>query len=110
MQFKATDAQILEVFRLAVNASSPIGMGMIHYRAKNWDTEKVTLIFGPHLDRPIITLDYVEGRMVKLSVRRGVEGEWSISDQKPRVEYESWCIKYPTYPDLLRAAGIEVQT
>jgi hypothetical protein len=108
MQFKATDAQILEVFRLAINASMAMGLGMIHYQAKDWDTEKVTTIFEPHLNRPSITLDYVEGRMVKLSVRRMPEGEWLITDKAPNVEYESWCTKYPTYPALLRAAGIEV--
>lgn len=47
MQFKATDAQILEVFRLAINASMAMGLGMIHYQAKDWDTEKVTTIFEP---------------------------------------------------------------
>lgn len=47
--------------------------------------------------------------MVKLSVRRLPEGEWLITDKAPNVEYESWCLTYPTYPALLRAAGIEVK-
>lgn len=47
--------------------------------------------------------DYVFGRMMKLHLvctEDGVE----IPNTKPRPDYQSWCIQYPTYEALIQAS------
>jgi len=102
MEFKATEAQIKKVAALAVNASSPIGMGVLHYKA---DFE-----FSPsdfEVDETGLHLDYVQGRMVKLNIRRIDGNTYKARDDAPTADYQSWVHKYPTYEALFSAAGIE---
>lgn len=53
--------------------------------------------------------DYVFGRMMKLSAEfNEAKGTVTISDSKPRHDYQSWCGKYPTYESLFVAAATEL--
>ena len=100
MKFKATEKQVQKMAALASNASIPIGMGFLQH---NPNKE-----FGAH-DFEIrggIFLDYVMGRMVKLRISKVKPDYWEIPDQEPTPDYQSWCGKYPTYKDLMEAAGI----
>jgi hypothetical protein len=102
MRIRATDEQVSKMCALAVQASAPMGMGFLHF-----DTNTV---FTPE-DFPIkaataVYLDYVQGRMVKLGMRRGGPDIWDAPDQISG-EYESWIVRYPSY-ELAEAAGAEV--
>ena len=100
MRFNATDEQVQKMWSLAVSASTPRGLSMIHY-VPNQD-------FKPDdftLTERGIYLDYVQGRMVKLALRRAGEGVWDAPDSISG-EYESWVTTYPSYADLAKAAGV----
>ena len=107
MKFKATEEQINQIAANAVNASSPMGMGYLQF-----DQGKVygSSDFNHPYDetRPRFSLDYVDGRMVKLHLARVADGIWSTSDREPTSDYQSWCRKYPTYRALVESVGAEV--
>jgi hypothetical protein len=105
MKFKASPEQILELKRLAINASSPMGLGFLHYENKEYTADEVK-----ELTEPVPYLDYFNGRMVKLWVNavRKFPGYFEAPDQDPNPGYQSWVRKYPTWGALLTAAGIEL--
>ena len=47
--------------------------------------------------------DYVFGRMMKLYIELDAES-LEFSDNAPRIDFQSWCGKYPTYEALYDAA------
>ena len=118
MKFKATTEQIKKVAALAINASGGFGMGMLHYKPKEYKPEEIDLNFdqfGSKFGKKegSVNIDYYEGRMVKLYIRRIspddwaiTQPEWEIRDGDPRPDYQSWAGKYPTYASFLTAAGI----
>jgi hypothetical protein len=109
MRFRASEEQVLAIGALAVNASAPQGMGYLQYDStRKFSGEDLRDHFG----RWGLNLDYVGGRMVKLTINRvrGAEGVWEVSGAKPREDYQSWCEKYPTYRALIEAIGIEPAT
>lgn len=103
--FRATEEQVLRVMVNAINASAPVGMGRIQYQQKDYtvsDLEKT-------LTRRIggISVDYYEGRMVKLRITKDKD-VWSVNDSV-RSDYQSWQWRYPTMRDLLSSVdGIEI--
>lgn len=110
--FKATDKQIQQMAALATNASYPPpgSPGWLHYdesviyEAK--DFEKIM-----KEQRTWINLDYIQGRCVKFTLWRGEKRhEWRYPAHEPRQNLQTWIGKYPTFPDLMRAAGIEVES
>ena len=111
MKIKATTKQLAQLLKNAFDASVPMGMGFLHYDPKGVPLEHFQEGMKEHTD-PRINLDYVQGRMVKLSLRKDSEGQenvWELPDTAPRLDYQSWASKYPTYRDLaLSVEGIEV--
>jgi len=113
MKFKATDEQVKTMAALACNASAGMGMGLIHYdkrhEAKPEDFKFRELGQGTRE----ITLDYWNGRMVKLYIRNKPSiiapaeepDTWHIIPDVPRGDYQSWVSKYPTAQALIEAAG-----
>ena len=98
-QFEATKEQILQMAVNAVNASAPMGLGMLHFVPKNYTVEDVKNcleIRGLHID-------YFEGRMVKLHIFHEDDGSWRGSD--PRADYQSWANTYPTFKALVDSVG-----
>jgi hypothetical protein len=47
--------------------------------------------------------DYVFGRMMKLGIKWNKEAV-IVREDSPRIDYQSWCLKYPSYKTLIDAA------
>lgn len=101
MDFKASEAEVKKMVLLAVNSSSPVGMGFLHYERKDYSLDDID--FKDISEE--IDIDYFRGRMVKLSIKRlHPEGDdWQVPDHVDP-EYQSWSQRYPGYEDLLLAA------
>lgn len=105
MIVRATDEQVQEMCALAANASAPMGMGYLHFRPEvRFKAEDFPVLSSDSG----VYLDYVQGRMVKLSLHRVGENEWQAADQISS-EYESWVNRYPSYAELAEAAGATVR-
>lgn len=105
MRFRATEDQVKQVVIRAIMASSPVGMGLIHYN-KNLMLKPSDIELLPRG----IVVDYYGGRMVKLTIRRN-ESDWEILNygREPDIEYQSWAVKYPTHRALLESVpGVEI--
>lgn len=107
--FKATDKQIAEMAALATNASYPPpgSPGWLHY-------DESVIYEAKDFYRIIkeqgswVNLDYIQGRCVKFTLWRGQKRhEWEYAAIEPRERWQTWIDKYPTFPDLIKAAGIE---
>jgi hypothetical protein len=105
MRFKATDEQVMKMCALAVAASSPVGMGFLHYSPDHtFEPEDFAGSLNPHG----AFLDYVSGRMVKLTLFRTDEpGVWEAADMISS-DCQSWIFTYPSYGALATAAGAQV--
>jgi len=108
--FKATDRKIAEMAALATNASypPPNSPGWIHYDPLVvYEAKDFTKLMKEQ--RSWVNLDYIQGRCVKFTLWRGNgKHEWKYASHEPRERYQTWMDVYPTYPDLMRAAGIEI--
>lgn len=101
MKFKATKEQVQKLAVNAIEASSPFGMGLLHF---NPNTK-----FNPQdikVTDEGVNLDYVEGRMVKLYISKeeGSKDIYEIRDNA-RSDYQSWVAKYPTVKDLVSSVS-----
>lgn len=102
MLIKATEQQIKEMMAKACNASTPMGLGMLHYDADtNFKPDDFDLIDGYN------QLDYVQGRMIKLDFERKAEDLWKSYSFPPRLDYQSWATEYPDN-NLILSVGAEV--
>lgn len=104
IKFRATEDQIRKIAVNAIHASSPMGMGYLHFvPGDHFKPEDISI--SPKVG---IYLDYVQGRMVKLSIIFEGDNTWTMSNDLD-VEYQSWAAKYPTGEDLLKSVeGIEI--
>ena len=108
MEFTATEDQVRQIFCNAVNASSPVGMGHLHFEAKDYEPKDI------EIEDNTIQADYYEGRMVKLSISKvvGLLGEtqsaWKITrpNYPPNPEYQSWAGRYHTLEELVNSVLI----
>lgn len=113
MIFEATEQQIRQIAANAVNASSPLGMGFLHFKVKDYKPEEIDLQFdqfGFTLSKSaFVDLDYYQGRMVKLRIRKveNTENRWMVNGE-PRGDYQSWAAKYPSNRALVESAGAKV--
>jgi len=120
MKFKATIEQAKQIAVNAVNASSPMGMGFLHFESKNYTANDLNIcpdyVFdGKVSDKSLpfkgdsIDLDYFYGRMVKLYMDEIEPGVWEVPDHEPRSDYQSWAAQYPTYKSLIESVeGVEI--
>ena len=100
IRFKATEQQIKEMGAKAVNASSPMGLGSLHFNSASE--------FKPGDFKVPLHADYVQGRMVKLDIQKtDIDGVWQSWSFPPRSDYQSWAAKYPDN-SLLELVGAEV--
>lgn len=109
--FNATRDQIQFAGALAANAAEAVGLGLLHYRPEHEFTAKEMADYW--IDDREFKIDYAEGRCTKFAVwtPRSVfsdedHGKKWMTALETNPDYETWCHKYPTYEDLLRAAGI----
>jgi hypothetical protein len=108
--FKATPYQIRQIFANAINASSPVGLGLLHFEKRDYNPEECP---GPtDGESEYISTDYFFGRMVKFSLKKSpTEGVYSVGwgGGPPNRDYQSWAGKYPTYKALLDSVpGVEI--
>lgn len=97
LEFKATDDQVRQIAVNAIHASSPMGMGFVHYvPGDHFRPEEIKL------DNLGLNLDYVQGRMVKLMMWRTGDQLWEIRGEID-IEYQSWAGVYPTYEKLIES-------
>lgn len=93
MIINVTDEEVIEMGKLAILASKPMGLGIFH--------------FNPHLKKEDINLkiserglyiDYYEGRMVKFYARKTTNGY--DFNERISADYQSWICKYDSYETL----------
>jgi hypothetical protein len=108
---KLTEEQIaLRMMNLAFRASSAMGMGFLHF-VPDQKTEDSTFKDGITTDyRGDSSLygDYIQGRMVKLSIGWNDKGV-KVTEELPRADYQSWSTTYSTYEDLYNSAVKELE-
>ena len=107
---------VKRIVYLAWQASTVGGMGFLQDRGPEQSEDDVWEHAYDNKDYALsynqegrIYCDYVMGRMMKLNV------EWdkdhvTLPDTQPRCDYQSWCLKYPTYADLLNQAQQSLMT
>ena len=106
IKFKATKEQVAQICANAINASLPMGMGIYQYNPQHTFTAKECLGLVPDNEGGYCSLDYVEGRMVKMHIKKAGDS-WEINNLKVSEDYQSWGRKYPTYDVLLKSvAGV----
>lgn len=113
-KFNATNEQLVKVFENAINASTPRGLGNLHYQPKDYELS-IDDIRKTEDDFGYVSFDYFEGRMVKLSIKcNEVESEDEVRSYciygEPTEDYQSFLTKYPTYLDLLIESGVAAIT
>lgn len=98
------------IFWLAYQAAAnPFGMGLFQARSnvtedQVWSNVSTNGDYVMNTNPPDSPYgDYVFGKMMKLGVTISYEGV-SVSDSKPRGDYQSWSHAYPTYEDLVNTA------
>ena len=99
MKFTATEEQVKQIFCNAINASVPIGLGLLHYEDKQYTPSEIQADSDGRFDA-----DYFHGRMVKLGIIPMEEdGKWEIirPSYPPNIEYQSWATKYPSLEELV---------
>lgn len=104
IKFTASDEQIKQLAANAINASTPMGLGILHYNPSQvYQPDDIEL-------NGALPLDYVGGRMVKLWIKKLDGNNYQIHDPAPRIDYQSWAATYSTYQELLASADITAIT
>jgi hypothetical protein len=106
---------VKEAFWLAWQAcGGPLGMGWLQNKSdvtkyQVWSNVRTAGDYGKggsvmKPDKPGEAYgDYVFGRMMKLRIKWGLDYV-EVGDGEPRIDYQAWCGKYPTYQALVEAA------
>ena len=105
MKFTATEAQLKQIMANAHNAAAPVGMGMMQFIPGDKTADDFELTGDP--GRPV-SMDYSQGRMVKLCIRMTESGAYSMGPIEPSPDYQSWCAEYPTNRALAESAGCRI--
>lgn len=95
----------VEAMKLAFAASSPMGMGFLHFKPGPLPAEIAKGMRDEVEKYGVIRADYVQGRMMKLNLRV-VPNAVEYNDRPLSLDYESWCGRYPTTLSLLEAAAL----
>jgi len=105
MKTKAKPIQIItRALWLAFKASTPMGMGFLYIRAADLTKEENMSELVQTTDTGFSAYtDYVAGRMMKTGFYVTSDGVLTISPDKPRFDYQSWIVKYPTPEKLIEA-------
>lgn len=100
--FKANREELQKIAANAINASEPVGMGLIHFKPGDFRPDQIEINPGVN---PVY-IDYYQGRMVKLMIRHDEERNCWRTENDIRADYQGWKRKYPTAESLLKASGI----
>lgn len=99
MLIQATDDEVIEMGKLAILASDPMGVGYLHHRPGMTKDDIADL----EIRGNALHIDYYQGRMVKFGARKTPDG-WEFMDSISS-EYESWIRDYADYRALHDAAA-----
>jgi hypothetical protein len=107
-EINITNRQLLaRALWLAFQASSPMGLGILHAaRAAEITEEQLAeaCIGDPNKSGTIeVRTDYVSGRMMKTSFKVTADGTLTIWPETPRGDYQSWSGTYQTATELVAA-------
>lgn len=109
IKFKASRDQLIEIALKAINASSPVGMGYLHYEPRNYTREDLVPDLLEQIDQRGVYIDYFAGRMVKLNIFK-VRDEQDVYEARNilQSDYQSFVLKYKDMKALLDTVpGIE---
>lgn len=120
VECKNPQAVVMEAMFLAYQAcGGPVGMGILQARGnvtkeQVWDNCRRAGDYpGGELMRRSkpgeVYGDYVFGRMMKCGFRWNETGI-EVPEDTPRLDYQSWCRRYPTYAALIEAAMKSVES
>lgn len=109
IKFRATKDQMIDIALNAINASAPIGLGILHYKEKEYTREDFLEQFPQFYDHGVVDIDYFHGRMVKFYVCKERDSELYVVRDAIRSEYQSFSHSYPTMKSLLMSVpGVEI--
>lgn len=98
MLLDVTDEHARKMAAEAVNSSKAVGLGWLHHQPDMEITSD-----DIHIVEGRISIDYFQGRMVKFHARKNPQDLWDFNPDEPTPDYQSWCLKYPTWQDLADA-------
>ncbi len=113
-RFHATLPQLIQLCSHAINASTPRGMGFLDAKPGMVSLSDVELAVRcsleargrPSLYEAMISIDYFQGRMVKLHMFKE-QGFWVLP--APHPDYQTWFVFYSSALDLLLSVpGIDI--
>ena len=118
LKFKATEEQVLEMIRNAINSSLPVGMGYLHYEDVLYTIDDLKQRLSRTINRDgqiEYCVDYFHGRMVKLSVySKYIDGEvwWVLpyTENGFSSDYQSFADMFPTPSELLASVNLPDHT
>mgnify|MGYP001591176116 CR=1 FL=1 len=102
MDFAATRKQVEQIICNAINASIPVGLGVLQYEAKRYTSADIK----PIRDNPLTySIDYFHGRMVKLGIKEIGTDKWRIMlpEDSVHAKYQSWAMMYPSVDLLVKS-------
>ncbi|MEG4883018.1 hypothetical protein QUB75_19755 [Microcoleus sp. K1-B6] len=95
IEFEATEQQIREIAINAIKYSKNVGWGLLR------GVEKLDIHPGDiKLDDRGLSLDYVNGRCVKLFIERLSDNRWRIRDNADP-EYQTWACRWVSNQTLV---------
>lgn len=92
---------------LAIAASEHMGLGYLHPNAEDNPSEET--VRAECLSPRGISIDYYNGRMVKLYLTRTKEGYFDAPKVPANIDYQSWVRTYPTYEHLFAEALSQIK-
>ena len=96
MNIQLTNEQVLEMARLAILASNPVGLGFLHYKGDLKKEDIKVEVVGDRID-----IDYYDGRMVKFHAFKTNPSYWGFNDTIS-YDYQSWKSRYDSYLELAK--------
>lgn len=104
MKINASEEEIEVMAKLAILASIPVGMGIIHHMPFLKFEDLSNVVVTPYPEREILSVDYYQGRMVKFHARKNKNEGWEVNPNELNIEYQSWSKTFPTWNELLDSA------
>lgn len=98
MTIELSDEQVIKMGKLAILASTPVGLGILHYDS-NLKEDDIEL----EIKNQRLSIDYYMGRMVKFHAKKVLDNKWEFSDEISN-EYQSWKMRYGSYKMLSELA------
>lgn len=97
---KCTDVDLVKLAQEAFRLSVPQGMGFLPFTPEPLSKSEAEQLIDKNSAYSILSMDYVHGRAVKLTVKKDKDGELSLPD--------NWYDHTDAqYAELLKSVGLE---